>query len=233
MRAGLVAGGCPLVNTAVESDDGNAVLRAWARKALRSWTERLAKITVQGIEKNEIDVRVDPKKLSRLIIGSLEGALLVSRLDKDEEHLRDIRQHWTITSIETSARGIPLCLTHKNAGVEERGPVRKPKLDLDAPERRVRFCQRDADIPRFMAAPDHFALRAPASVGKHQADLAPKRQIGAYYSHATGMTDVDRNAICAAPATPVFPFDQKTEAGYGTFVGAHSRPAFFELTGQR
>jgi TetR/AcrR family transcriptional repressor of nem operon len=93
MRAGLVAGGCPLMNTAVESDDGNAVLRARARKALRSWTERLAKITAQGIEKNEIDVRVDPKKLSRLIIGSLEGALLISRLDMDQGPLRDIRQH--------------------------------------------------------------------------------------------------------------------------------------------
>jgi hypothetical protein len=204
--------------------------RARARKALRSWTEQLAKITAEGIEKNDINVRVDPKNLSRWIVGLREGALLIGRLENNEEPLRDIPQHLDKRNVR--ARN-PLYFTHTNrAGAEGRSPLGKPKLDLDAPERRVRFCQRDADIPRFMAAPDHFALRAPASVGKHQADLAPKRQIGAHYSHTTRMTDVDRNAICAAPATSVVPFNQEAQAGDGTFVRAHSRPAFFELMGQ-
>jgi TetR/AcrR family transcriptional repressor of nem operon len=92
LKKRIVAGGCPLMNTAVESDDGNAALRAGARKAAKldgtaGGNHR------EGIEKNEIDVRVDPKKLSRLIIGSLEGALLIGRFENDEEPLRDIRQH--------------------------------------------------------------------------------------------------------------------------------------------
>src|SRR5579862_7410816 len=32
-----VAGGCPILNTAVDSDDGNSVLRTRVSKALRSW----------------------------------------------------------------------------------------------------------------------------------------------------------------------------------------------------
>ena len=93
VRTGLVPGGCPLMNTAVEADDGNARLRARARKAFQSWLKRLSSITSEGIQKRQIDSRVDPRKLSRLIIGSLEGALLISRLQDDDAPLRDVRRH--------------------------------------------------------------------------------------------------------------------------------------------
>jgi TetR/AcrR family transcriptional repressor of nem operon len=92
-RAGLVPGGCPLMNTAVEADDGNPMLRARARKALQGWTERLSRITAEGIKKHEIDRRVTPRQLSELIISSLEGALLISRLQNDERPLRAMKQH--------------------------------------------------------------------------------------------------------------------------------------------
>src|SRR6202035_3825622 len=34
-RRGVIPGGCPLLNTAIDTDDGNSVLRDRARKALR------------------------------------------------------------------------------------------------------------------------------------------------------------------------------------------------------
>lgn len=92
-RAGLVPGGCPLMNTAVEADDGNPLLRARARKALQGWTERLSRIAAEGVKKNQIVRSVAPRRLSELIISSLEGALLISRLQNDEEPLRAMRQH--------------------------------------------------------------------------------------------------------------------------------------------
>ncbi len=92
-RAGLVPGGCPLLNTAVEADDGNPMLRARARKALQGWTERLSRITAEGIQKNQIEQSVAPRQLAELIISSLEGALLISRLQNDEAPLRAMRQH--------------------------------------------------------------------------------------------------------------------------------------------
>src|SRR5260370_19793180 len=82
MRAGLVAGGCPLMNTAVEADDGNTVLRARARKALQSWIARRSSITSEGIKKRQIDPPVDPRRLSQRIIGTLEGAWRISPLQK-------------------------------------------------------------------------------------------------------------------------------------------------------
>ena len=35
-RRGIIPGGCPLLNTAIDTDDGNPVLRERARKALRA-----------------------------------------------------------------------------------------------------------------------------------------------------------------------------------------------------
>ena len=91
MRSGLVPGGCPLMNTAIEADDGNAALRTRARKALQGWISRLSRITSEGIHKHEIDPRTKARKLSEWIIGSLEGALLISRLQKDNEPLHNAR----------------------------------------------------------------------------------------------------------------------------------------------
>jgi TetR/AcrR family transcriptional repressor of nem operon len=93
LRSELVPGGCPLMNTAVESDDGNAVLRARAKKALQSWTDRLSKIITQGIKDHQIAPDVNPGKLAQLIIGSLEGALLISRLHKDRQALHGAKEH--------------------------------------------------------------------------------------------------------------------------------------------
>ena len=93
LRAGLVPGGCPLMNTAIEADDGNTLLRARAKKALQAWTMRLSRIASEGIQKKHISVSIDPRKLAQLIIGCLEGALLLSRLQNNDEPLRGVRQH--------------------------------------------------------------------------------------------------------------------------------------------
>lgn len=88
-----VPGGCPLLNTAIDADDGNAILRARAAKALREWRQRLTTIITKGLEKKEIGRGVDPKKLATLIISSLEGALMMSRLEKNLDSLRAVQRH--------------------------------------------------------------------------------------------------------------------------------------------
>jgi TetR/AcrR family transcriptional repressor of nem operon len=93
IRTGLVPGGCPLMNTTVDSDDGNPVLRARARGALSGWMARLTKAAAYGIARGEIDSRVDPKALGQLIISTLEGALLISRLENDRAPLDQVRRH--------------------------------------------------------------------------------------------------------------------------------------------
>jgi TetR/AcrR family transcriptional repressor of nem operon len=81
------------MNTAIESDDGNPILRARARKAMQSWTSRLSKIIRRGVTHRQIKSTIHPQKLSQLIIATLEGALLISRLQKDRQPLHDARKH--------------------------------------------------------------------------------------------------------------------------------------------
>lgn len=92
-RAGLVAGGCPLLNAAIESDDGNPVLRSRVKQALRLWTARLTDVISEGIEKREIRSSADARKLSQVIIGSLEGALMISRVEGNDGALNGARAH--------------------------------------------------------------------------------------------------------------------------------------------
>ena len=86
-RAGVVPGGCPLLNTAIDSDDGNPRLRAKARKALGSWLDRLQSIAEEGQRRGEVRSDVDSEKLATLIASTLEGSHMVSRLQRKEEPL--------------------------------------------------------------------------------------------------------------------------------------------------
>ena len=86
-RRSSVPGGCPLLNTAIDADDGNPQLRGRARKALREWRDLLSSVIRAGIERKEIRRDVDARNLATLIISSLEGALMISRLERDREAL--------------------------------------------------------------------------------------------------------------------------------------------------
>jgi TetR/AcrR family transcriptional repressor of nem operon len=84
-----VPGGCPLMNMAVEADDGNPVLRALAHQALREWQGRLIAIIRNGVAAAEIRRGTDARRLANRIIGALEGALMISRLERNREALID------------------------------------------------------------------------------------------------------------------------------------------------
>ena len=92
-RPSPLRGGCPLLNSAIDSDDGNVALRERVNKALRQWRERIADIVRTGIKRGEINSDVDPKTVAILIISSLEGGLMMSRLNREREPLRLIQGH--------------------------------------------------------------------------------------------------------------------------------------------
>jgi TetR/AcrR family transcriptional repressor of nem operon len=88
-----VPGGCPVLNTAVDADDGNPVLRSHAAKALRSWLSRLQAIVELAREQGEAKPEVDSKAVASVIVASLEGALMMSRLQRNDAPLRTIQSH--------------------------------------------------------------------------------------------------------------------------------------------
>src|SRR5580698_998648 len=88
-----VPGGCPVLNTAVDADDGNSILRLRVGKALRSWTGTLQAYVEEAQQQREAKRDVDPKDVATLIVASLEGALMMSRIQRNEEPLRRVQSH--------------------------------------------------------------------------------------------------------------------------------------------
>jgi TetR/AcrR family transcriptional repressor of nem operon len=84
-RSELVPGGCPLLNTAIDSDDGNPRLREKARRALSSWMDRLRTIIEEGQRRGEIRSSIDSAELATLIVSTLEGSLMVGRLQRSDD----------------------------------------------------------------------------------------------------------------------------------------------------
>lgn len=85
-------GGCPLMNTAVDADDGNPALRKLAVQAVTNWKARLAAIVEDGIRRREIRKGTDPRRVANTMIAALEGGLMISRLEGTKTALRDVQE---------------------------------------------------------------------------------------------------------------------------------------------
>lgn len=92
-KPSAVPGGCAIMNTAIDADDGNPALRAHAREALREWLDYLEAFVRQGIKNGEIFRGVSPPDIASTIIATLEGALMMSRLSNDRSALDNAREH--------------------------------------------------------------------------------------------------------------------------------------------
>lgn len=99
-------GGCPLMNTAIDADDGNAVLRDLAGKAIRDWKSRLEKIVADGMRAGEIRKGTQPRRVANTLVATLEGALMVSRIEGSKQPLKDARA--TLEDFLDGLRAVPV-----------------------------------------------------------------------------------------------------------------------------
>lgn len=82
-----LAGGCPILNTAIEVDDLDSPLRERTLQALNSWRSLIVRITAKGIKKGEVRSHIEPDVVATIIISTLEGAIMMSKLERDKIHL--------------------------------------------------------------------------------------------------------------------------------------------------
>lgn len=88
-----VKGGCPILNTAIESDDTHPALRHQARQAMDDWHIMLRKIISLGIKHGHIAQATDPEAVATVIIATLEGGLMMKQLYGEPNHLRHAEHH--------------------------------------------------------------------------------------------------------------------------------------------
>ena len=85
-----VEGGCPILNTSIEADDNNPVLREKVIEALDYWQQRIVYTMTKGIERKEIDSAVNVKEFASLFISTLEGGIMMSRIYKDSHYFDNV-----------------------------------------------------------------------------------------------------------------------------------------------
>ena len=83
-------GGCPIMNTAIESDDAYPLLRDRAQQAMNSWHSLIIRIVNQGIKKQEIKANINPEIVASFLISAIEGAIMMSKLYQDTIHLQRV-----------------------------------------------------------------------------------------------------------------------------------------------
>lgn len=83
-----IPGGCPLLNTAIESDDAHPALRRRAQMAMTLWRKRIARVVSEGIAKGELRAEIDGDVVASRFIATLEGGLMMSRLYGDPVHVQ-------------------------------------------------------------------------------------------------------------------------------------------------
>ena len=88
-----VAGGCPILNTAVESDDAHPVLKERAREAMDGWLRLVGSLIKEGIRTGELRPDAAPRETASVVVATLEGAVMLSRLHNDPAHMRRAVDH--------------------------------------------------------------------------------------------------------------------------------------------
>lgn len=89
----IIKGGCPLLNTAIESDDAHPGLRERTQKAMNSWRELFRLIIEKGVKKGEIHPNIDADEITSIIISTLEGSVMMSKLYSDSIHIERAIRH--------------------------------------------------------------------------------------------------------------------------------------------
>jgi len=83
-------GGCAILNTAVDSDNGNELLNKEVIKTIHNWHHKIVSILTDGIKKMELK-NMDIDTFSFRMISLIEGSILLAKtLDKPEILLNNI-----------------------------------------------------------------------------------------------------------------------------------------------
>lgn len=80
-------GGCPIFNTAMDATNTHPKLKEKAKAGINGLKKYVEIKLQEGIEAQEIRPDIDTKKIAALLVATLEGAIIMSRVENDRECL--------------------------------------------------------------------------------------------------------------------------------------------------
>ncbi|HEY8934557.1 MAG TPA: TetR/AcrR family transcriptional regulator [Cyclobacteriaceae bacterium] len=88
-----IAGGCPLLNNAVEADDFRTSMRHVVVKELVRTVDFIAGLLSKGIKAKEFKKDIKPHELAYSFFCSVEGAIVFSRIERSREPMDIVVRH--------------------------------------------------------------------------------------------------------------------------------------------
>lgn len=88
-----MAGGCPIMNTAIETDHAHPRLRKQAQRAMSEWHGLVTRIVEAGLHAGEVRQGVVAKDVATSFIACIEGGVMLTQLYGDPSYMNASRQH--------------------------------------------------------------------------------------------------------------------------------------------
>jgi len=88
-----VPGGCPILNTIVDSDDGDPALRERVAAVVAAWERLIGRIVTDGIAQGSVRADTDPQAVATVLIATLEGGILLSRAHRNTVYVKHAVDH--------------------------------------------------------------------------------------------------------------------------------------------
>ncbi len=84
-----MSGGCPFLNTAIESDHSFPVMRESAIAAFEQMSAFIQGLLEEGKASGEFAADMDAETAASFVFSSIEGGIMASRLTRDNKHVRN------------------------------------------------------------------------------------------------------------------------------------------------
>jgi TetR/AcrR family transcriptional repressor of nem operon len=83
-------GGCPILNTAVEADDTNDLLKEKAAKAVLRWKKNIAELINSGIAAGEFKADIDVNQTAISMVALIEGGIMIGKVTDSHANLAQV-----------------------------------------------------------------------------------------------------------------------------------------------
>ena len=83
-------GGCPILNTAVDADDTNKLLKSRSAAAILEWQKGITGLLSAGVKSGEFKPGINQAQLALSIIALVEGGIMIARATGDMANLDSV-----------------------------------------------------------------------------------------------------------------------------------------------
>ncbi len=91
-RGSFPVGGCPVLNTAVEADDTNSLLKDRAAKAVLRWKKNIQDLIQGGVAAGEFKEGLDHGQIALSIVALIEGGIMIAKVTNSQTNMDKIMQ---------------------------------------------------------------------------------------------------------------------------------------------